>query len=229
MKKISQAVVLAGALAGGGSVWADWFDCFCPFMGIDFYEAWMKPQNDWELIFPKAYPGVTLYLGGRFCDNIGFEIGYDTSSRKSRHWELNRSMTVFRGTPGILLRGDTKIRRSGAHFDLIGYWPLVECFELFGTIGVGWVQASINSSINNISDPVASALVTTSVKGRTLLRLGLGVNYMLTDTIGVRFKGGYETTSSLRARGNNAFTNLGFNTKPFKGTGTLAAGLFYRF
>lgn len=230
MKQLAKSMVLASVLTAAGSASADWFDCFCPFVGLDYYQVWMKPKNSWVSIFPKTYPGATFYLGGRFCENLGFEVGYDTSTRKGMSYVLPRGTRFFNGTTVSNLTAQTKLRRSGAHFDLIGYWPLVECFELFGTIGYGWVQGSITTTINNINvDPVASAIISTTLKGRSVLRLGLGVNYMLTDMIGVRLKGGYETTSSIRAKGNNIFTTYGFSTKPFKGTATLAAGGFIRF
>ena len=39
MKNLARSLVVASALTFGGTASADWFDCFCPFIGIDYYQV----------------------------------------------------------------------------------------------------------------------------------------------------------------------------------------------
>lgn len=228
MKNLAKSLVVAGAMAVAGTASADWFDCFCPVIGIDYYQVWMKAKNGFSNFAAKNYPGGTIYVGAKFADCLGFEIGYDTSTNKSRNW------TVPAGTFGAAtsVTGTTKIRRSGGHIDLIGYMPIdcFDCVELFGSIGYGWVEPKITVTTSSVVDPFGGAIATTSGKGRSVLRLGAGINYMLSECIGVRAKIGYESTSSIRVNGNaNFVNNTTLTNKPFRGSATLALGAFLKF
>lgn len=231
MKKLTKSLVMASAMTVAGSASADIFDCFCPFLGVDYYQAWMYPQTPWNTIFPKQFPGGTLYTGAKFSECFGFEVGYDTSVKKSHAWNLNRGITFFNGTTTVPISGTVKMRRSGGHIDFLAFWPFANCFEFFGAIGWGYVEPKfwVFTNVRDNIDRVNTTILSLHGEGRSVLRLGAGVNYMLTDCIGVRAKVGYESTSSLRIKGNPNFTALGFNQRGFRGTGTFAAGAFIRF
>jgi len=215
MKNLVKSLVLAGALGTANVASADWFDCFCPVIGVDYYQAWMKATALFGNVFPKSYPGGTVYVGAKFADCLGFEVGYDTSTRKSRSFTLVQSTGVTTGT--------VKFRRSGAHFDLIGYMSVdcLDCVELFGSLGYGWVEPRV--TFTTLAGPTFAF----NGRGRSVLRLGVGGNYLLTDCVGIRAKVGYESTSSLRT--NSTTPNFGFSNKPFRGSITLALGAFVRF
>lgn len=211
---------------------ADCIFCFNPFIGADHYRIWMKGKGDYNEIFPKAYLGATLYVGAKVHPNYGFELGYDWSARKAKDWFLLQGQPFFGSQISSTFWGTVKIHRTGGHLDFVGYLPLPECFELFGTIGYGWVQPKIsvlNMTLNPGVIPNTSALSTLRGRGKSVLRLGAGINFMFMDFVGLRLKAGWESTASLRVHGNTAFTRLGYDTKGFKSSATAAAGLFARF
>ena len=233
MKFIPKNVLmLLSALLVGSSASADALGELNPYLGADYYQAWMRGNNDWKKIFPRSYRGATVYIGTRFCDTLGLEFGYDTSTRTKKDWSLPAGTRFFNGAvPNTGITGTTKINRSGVHLDLLGFLPITGCFDLFGTIGYGWVQSKIDiiQSTASASSSQSSALATVAGKGRSVLRAGIGGSYMVNDMVGLRAKLGWETTSTLRVKGNQAFIDLGYQSKGWKDTTALSIGAFVKF
>lgn len=211
---------------------ADFINDLEPFIGAEFYQVYMRGERNYSKIFPHASPGATIYLGTKLHRCLGIEIGYDWSSRVKRRWGLPGGTLFFNSAVragGI--SGTTKIRRSGGHFDFLGYLPITDCFELFGSIGYGWVQARIHTILNVPAgnNTMASVISTLTDRGRSVARVGLGASIMLNDYVGLRAKIGWETTSRLRIKGNQNFTPLGFSTKGWKDSVTGSIGTFVKF
>lgn len=235
MKNIVKSLMVVGAMAAAGVANADWCDCIQPVIGADYYQAWMKGKGSYNQVYPKSYPGATIYVATKFSECFGLELGYDWSARKSKNFTFGTGTSFFGNTitdSGVT--GNTKLRRTGGHLDLVGFIPLCDCWELFGSLGYGWVQTKVTTTITSVgpsttSANLSSALLSVSGKGRSVFRVGVGALYMVTDCVGLRAKLGWESTSSLRVDGNTAFNNLGFNNKAYKGSATVAAGAFVKF
>jgi hypothetical protein len=230
MKSVVKKMLMVGALVTAGGVSAEWGDVF-PFMGFDYYQVFMKGNRDWGSTFPKSYPGATLYIGTKFHENFGLEIGADWSAKKSQKDNYLQSTFMKNQTNPTGLSTSTNLKRNGAHLDLITYLPIVDSLELTGHIGVGWVHPKVEIATNfgSSSSQMASALVTTTGKTKALVRLAIGLNYMVTEMVGIRAKLGWENSSALRLSGNSSFNTLGFNTKGFKDSKTAAVGMFVKF
>lgn len=230
MRHIGKSLVIATVLVAASGVSAE--EMF-PYLGVDYTQTYMRARNAWNLVFPKDYPGASVYVGTRFHENWGLELGYDWSTRKTKNFNLPAGTPFFGGAISAAgLRGNTKIRRTGGYLDMLGTLPVAECVELLGSLGVGWVQAKIVTSFSSEpvgATPASSAIGTVSGKGRCVARLGFGAAFMVTELVGVRAKINWASTSTLRLKGNTAFTNLGYDTKGFKGSTTLLAGIFVRF
>ncbi len=230
MRNIVKSLVIAGTLMATGSAVAELND-ISPYIGVDYYQPWMRGKGDWNLVFPKTYPGATLYVGTKFHEFFGLELGYDWGSRKTKNWVLPAGSPFMGNTLTTTLSGNTKIRRSGGHLDLVGFLPVAECLELTGSVGFGWVQPKITSSFSVTPGTTSnsSALASVSGKGRGVFRVGVGASYMVTEMVGVRAKVGWEGTSTLRVNGNALFTSLGYDKKAFKGTTAMSVGAFVKF
>jgi hypothetical protein len=232
MRHIGKYLVIAGALFAANSANAE-VDMF-PYLGVDYTQTYMRAKNNWNLIYPNQYPGASFYVGTRFHENWGVELGYDWSARRTHDFTLPNGSKFFAGTITSPkgLSGTIKLRRTGGYLDALGAFPVAECVELFGTVGFGWVQTQIFSSFNSEvpgGSLTSSAITSVSGKGRGVFRLGFGGIFMVTETVGVRAKINWASTSTLRLKGNAAFTNLGYETKAFKGSTALLAGIFVRF
>ncbi len=232
MKNIAKSLVVAGAMAVAGSVSADVIADLNPYVGVEYQQGWMKPKNLYLArdIAPKAFQGFDLYVGTKIQDNFGVELGYDWSRNQKKSW-TNSNLPKLVNTSVV---GKTKAKRSAVHLDLVGFMPVADCTELFASVGVGSVKAKANVTVADkdakgvalTPAQLADAKAATSVtfKAKTVLRLGAGVNYMVTDMVGLRAKLGWENTSRLRAK----FAD-GTSSKAFKDAVTASAGAFVRF
>jgi len=170
-------------------------------LGLDYYQAWRGVKRNLHRVLPSSFPGGTFYVGGKW-DCLGFEFGYDSSVNVKKNWTLAPGTRV--GNNLIALRtvhGKSRVRFSGLHFDVLGYLPLDPCMEFFGAIGYGRANG---------------------------LRLGVGLNYMVTECLGVRAKLGYEHNASIHV--NNTVENSVLDQRqPFTHAGTVSLGGFVRF
>lgn len=211
---------------------ADDADDISPYLGADYYYVQMKSKNGWDKVFPNQYPGgASVYVGTKFHQNFGLELGYDWSQHQEKEWTLPAG-SVFFQTVTTALSGTTRIERNGGHLDVLTFLPVADCFELVGSVGFGWVQTKIEMRSLSLTPGAtieSSALASTAGKGSAVFRVGVGGLYMLTDMVGVKAKLGFEGTSTLKLKGNNAFVNAGYNEKAFKGSTTLAVGAFFKF
>lgn len=241
MKHIAKSLVIVGAMAAASSAFADFGD-INPYVGADYQQAFMATHSPFKVGTKKSFPGLNLYVGTKFHENFGVELGYNWSKNQSKKFTLGAGELVgavnnaaARVAAGTNVTGSIKQKRSGAFFDLVGFLPAGDCFELLGSLGLGWVKTGIAgkdiaSSTAGTNAGVVSAFSNLSAKTKMVYRLGLGGSYMMTDMVGLRVKVGYEGTSRLRLKDNNSsLSNLGISTKKFTDSVTATAGLFVKF
>lgn len=214
--KIVASLVVAGAMIAASNANAGMIDDVCPVVGIDYQHVWQKGKGTFGPFLPKSYPGFSAYIGTRWAENWGLELGFDHAGKKLR----NALVSVG----GVSQTVGTSVRRIGGHVDLAGYLPVADCLELMGTLGVGWVRAKthVSSKITSTGAAVSSANV--PVKTKAVPRVRLGFNYMVTDCVGLRALAGWEGTSALRLK-NDVFGTK----KAFKSSATVSAGAFFKF
>jgi len=231
MNRIAKSLVLLSAVAAAGSANADFGDV-CPYVGIDYYHAWMKGKNftrangnvvEFSRLLPKSYPGVSLYIGAKFHEYFGLEFGVETSTTKSR--TLSDSDKAAFGIPSSTA-AKFKVRRSGAHLDLVGTLPLNECFDLLGFVGWGWIKPKV--SFDEVDQSGDHTITPASAKGKSVARVAVGASYLITDTIGLRAKLGWEGTSVLKVNTVNMIGE-GSKVKLFKDSMTASIGAFVKF
>jgi hypothetical protein len=234
MKQVVKSLVVVGAMLAAGTAAADMDMDFRPFVGVDYLQAWMEGKGTMpnsnvagQNAFKKSYPGATVYVGTKFMDNLGLELGWDTSSAKTRTstGAVAANGATIAGS-GVTLSNKTK--RSGFHVDLVGFMP-VDCWELFGSLGYGSVKAKVSNQTATFTGttPAQQAAFNTayplSSKQKGVFRLGVGASYMFTDMFGLRAKLGWESTNNLRLTAAN-----GTKVNLFKNSTTLALGAFVR-
>jgi len=231
MKQVVKGLVLAGTMAVAGSVGADMFGDFIPYIGADYYQAWMKPDKFYKGELPKSYPGATIYIGNKFTENFGVELGFDYSGTKKKMSTTTETGNVGGVAANATVTETAKVSRRGAHLDLVGFLPINECINLFGSVGYGWVKPKIsiqNVTVANVAGiPIPTITEQDTLKGKanSVFRLGAGAEWMMTDMFGLRGKVGWETTSALY--GTNEADDP--KVKVFKDSVTVAVGAFVRF
>jgi opacity protein-like surface antigen len=147
---------------------------------------------------------------------------------------------------GVQTKIDTQLR--GIHLDLNVYYPLSDCWDIVGSMGAGVIKPKITLSVLSNTLPKtnptlsntpglfpndAIALASTKGKTKTVFRIGLGSQYMLSEAVGIRANLRWESTTSLRVDGNYQFQQSSLNTtglrKIFINTASLSVGVSYKF
>lgn len=144
--------------------------------------------------------GFKVFGGYQFNKNFAIEGGY---------FDLGQFGFTTNTTPAGTLSGDIKLK--GLNLDALGILPITEKFSAFGRIGVTHTQANdsfVGTGAVNVPNPNPSSRDTN-------LKVGLGLQYALTDALTVR-------TEIERYRIDDAVGNKG-------DVDLVSVGLVYRF
>lgn len=144
--------------------------------------------------------GYKLYGGYRLNQNLAVEGGY---------FDLGNFGFNATTAPTGTLSGNIKLR--GLNLDLVGTLPITERFSAFGRIGANYAQAR-----DSFTGTGAVHVLNASPSARdTNLKVGLGLQYALTDSLAMR-------AELERYRINDAVGNKG-------DIDMVSVGLVYRF
>lgn len=139
-------------------------------------------------LLPDTFHSFSPYLGMRFNQYFGAEIGY-VSSLEDDYTEVISSVPVT-----------TPISYTGYYIDAVGYFPLrVAKFDIMGSMGFG--QYDLDADL----DP--TSVITSDIGGsESAFRIGFGAQYYFSKRFGAR-------ALIRRATFNEGLTtfNLGLN------------------
>lgn len=223
IRKIVKGLLLASSVAVCVGAFAEMEDVN-PLVGIDFKQTWARGNDGLSDVLPKSYPGFDIFVGSRFHENFGVEVGYDWSLKKHKH---STGTTVYNG---YTVNGPikTSARFQGPRLEVAGFLPLENSFELVGRVGLSYVKANLHTvgfqtttvtdaSGNAVSNPWGSE----TGKSKLLMRAAGGAQYMVADNVGLRGLVGWENYSRLRMKD--------VSSKVFKDSVSLTVGAFYKF
>lgn len=211
MKKLVKSLLVVGAsMVAANSAVASMVDDFCPYVGIDYKQRWMNDR-----FIPggssnrnSSFYGGTIYLGTRW-DCFGLEVGLEGAGRN------RRSVSVG------ALTASYKTSLWGGYIDALAYVPVADCVEVLGGFGIGVLSPRVTGTLVT---PAGTLAGTSGSKAAAVARLRLGLNYMVSDCVGLRGVIGWETTENLATR-------IGAISRahPFGNSFTLQAGVFAKF
>lgn len=144
--------------------------------------------------------GYKLYVGNRFNRHLALEGGY---------FDLGKFDYTATTVPAGTMEGQLAFR--GWNIDLLGIFPVSERLAVFSKIGLHHSKAKVDfagSGAVNVLNPRFS-------KTDTNYKLGVGLQYRITDALGLRLE--YERYRMDDAVGNTGDLDL------------LSAGLVYHF
>ncbi|MDB6096579.1 MAG: hypothetical protein JWM09_857 [Francisellaceae bacterium] len=218
MKHIAKKLVMA-TIAGVAFNSAIAAEDFCPYVGVDFKQTWMSPHKELKDEMPKSYSGANLFIGGKFNENIGLELGYDFSPKKKKNYtEINNSELDFAGNVvPAHVNMQSKTRVQNVHLDVVGYLPLENDFEFLVSAGLGLFNIKGSDHYRDTGALYDSA----KSKQTPIARVGLGVQGMVQENIGVRAMARWENTSRVKVKGTSF--------KPLKDSFSANFGVFYQF
>lgn len=193
-------------------------DDLFPYAGFDFEWTAMKGNHDWRKRLPADYPGGNFYAGLRLFD-LELEGGYDFTTKRNRH------------SKKLALK--TRVRTDSWHIDLNGFLPpefLAVCtdIEIMGSIGIGTTKASISARPRR-RDADLFQVLPVSANRKSILRLGVGAQYMFENCMGIRGMIRWKNTDRFVLRPNFINQENGFGHKPCENAVTIAIGVFTYF
>lgn len=175
--------------------------------------------------FRHRYPQVNAYVGLKLCDYLGLETGYFASNELSRDafFDINdRNLGDITADP---TRSIGSSRIQGWHLNAVGYVPLnMYCLTAFAYVGVSNSKIVLRDIITEIAG-IPGSLTTNFSQTKTILRAGTGLQYMITNCIGVRGLVGWENTSKF----NKITSNQAEVLAKLKDSVLLSFGIFARF
>ncbi len=215
----------------------NFMDC-CPsfYAGADAQLRHMPFQKDFGgNILKKNYPQGNFFAGFKLNNCIGIEAGYEVSKKKTGNRVHSPADLIFGTTiepldppflVGISETSHASTRINGWNLNLVGFMP-VWCEEynlnLIGSVGLAQLRLKTHNRRTTretvtLYDPITDAAigladevtVTNAAynKRKVVLRLGAGVQHMLTECFGVRVLVNWENTAKLRAQGRRPDTGL---------------------
>jgi hypothetical protein len=193
MKKLILLGIMAWTVSGSASA-GTLFEKNVPFIGLDYKWTRAKLKTDWNNLFAESFPGISLYGYMKFTDYVGFEIGYDMTARKSKNrgvqaGEMVGGLTVPANVSGY----DSSLRFAGPYADLVAFLPMDANLELFFSIGLGRVKPTINvKSLTSSTTPFDAAMTSLRGQHQKISRVGIGGNWAITESVGMRVKILYE-------------------------------------
>lgn len=134
-----------------------------------------------ELVITQNKPGINIFVGGRFNEYIGGELGFGL-------------IATVRGTAQLNREATNKI--NNIFLDMLAYMPVATNADLIGSIGVGAIQS--HSNVQGATFQDKSALD----KAKTGYRLGGGAQYYMTNNWSTRVMVRYQQGSQTFLRSN---------------------------
>ncbi len=139
--------------------------------------------------------GYKLFGGYQLNRNFAVEGGY---------FDLGRSSYTFNTTPVGSFNGETRVR--GLNLDLVGMLPVSDRFSVFGRIGAAYAQSRASFT----STGAVAANTTNPRRNDTNLKVGLGMQYAITEALAVRAElERYRINDPVRNRGHIDMASVG--------------------
>lgn len=212
MKKLLSTSIIAASLISSSIASAamchdNWY------AGAAIRYTWAKGKDNFERVLPKHYPGGELFIGYRFYEHVAAELGYFSTTSKSR--TANNVTISGLGIANATVKGSA--RYHGGTLDLLGFLPLDGCWELFGGPGIGLGREKVKFEVAGVN------LDNLKQKTRAFWRLKGGAQYMVTDNVGLRGYLQFDGFNSMRIEYNSV------SYKPSKFGTTIGLGAFVTF
>ena len=139
--------------------------------------------------------GYKLFGGYQLNRNFAVEGGY---------FDLGRFNYRVNTVPLGTFTSDTQVR--GLNLDLVGILPLSDQFSVFGRIGAAYAQSRANFARTGVPSLISSS----TSRNDTNLKVGLGMQYAITEALAVRAElERYRISDPVRNRGNIDMASIG--------------------
>lgn len=144
-----------------------------PYIGLNMQFHHMKFQSPENKLRSANSPQGNFIAGVHLLDDLAIEAGYNVLSWDFRNYQRFHTF-AFEKTTGA----DHHLK--GPHVDLVGTFPISCSLKLVGSIGAGHLRSKWH-----IED-MGQAAEENHTKHRTILRMGAGFRYLITESVALR-------------------------------------------
>lgn len=214
-----------------GNIWAAESFELAPYAGVDAQMRHMSFERHFGgNIFHKSYPQANVFLGLKFKECVGVEIGYEFSKTQRHARNYNVGDVVFgqiitSGASNPLLvsesfSGHASAKTYGWNFNLVGFYP-VFCgdnnMQLIASIGFAHLRLTAHHVLLNrnvllnefaleegLRIPITDVILEARnyKRRKNIFRMATGVQHMWGDCLGIRALITWEYTTKLKAHRN---------------------------
>jgi hypothetical protein len=231
-KLCTTSLILLGL---SGNIWAAESFELAPYAGVDAQMRHMSFERHFGgNIFHKSYPQANVFLGLKFKECVGVEIGYEFSKtqRHARNYNVGdvvfgQTLTSKASNPLLLsehFAGHAAAKTYGWNFNLVGFKPVIcgdNNLQLIGSIGFAHLRLKVHHLLINtnvllnafaleegVRQPLTEVIFDTrNYKSRkNIFRMATGVQHMWGDCLGIRALITWEYTTKLKAKKNQHST-----------------------
>lgn len=206
-----------------------------PYLGIDAQMRHMGfDKNFGGNVLKKRQPQGNVFLGLKYRECVAVEFGYEftRTQRRARRYDVGNSVfgQTFLPVPlGFSSTQESHVSSKlyGWNINLVGFFPILcgeNNLQLVGSIGMARLKSKTRDAFistvtepDRFSDPLIFPNATQTItdfdrfhykRRKTVLRLGTGLQHMMSDCLGIRALINWEHTDKIKARGRNVTTHM---------------------
>lgn len=201
ISKVAATMLLASSLP----VSAEMCSSFNPYVGADAQYRYMPFENDFGgNIFKKTSPQANFFVGNRFNEYFGFELGYNTSKKVKRDTRLGQGQSLAGDLPfgaGEFLDIHATSKVSAISANAQGFLPIPNICGLDAVGSIGLARVKVNLTYDRLRDengPINAGVRRTFAAHRTVMRLGAGLQYAILDNLSIRALLNWENTRKFQ-------------------------------
>lgn len=199
-----------------------------PYVGVEYQYQHIKANSTWHdaAILPANFNNYSVFIGTKYHPNFGIEFGYYHYFKYS---QAQANVANFNGQAvptNPLVIGQMRMRGFSADWN--AHYFLDPKFNVFALIGAATYDPLLNFVTNDNSN-FGQAISTVHAKNKTVLRLGVGAEY-LEKWWGVRTRILWDRTQSLELDVSQAQPLFGaIPPQAFDQSFVVTLGVFFRF
>jgi hypothetical protein len=145
----------------------------------------------------KKSPSLGAFLGTRFNEYLGAELGYTALKTSKQTLVNNNTLTVKMRNP---------------YLDVLGYIPVANDVDVIGSIGVGRLQTKTSMKAANNATLQLTSMQHSDAKAKAGVRLGVGAQYKFDTNFGgrvmLRHQKGNKAVKNVDSAGLSLFYQL---------------------
>lgn len=207
-----------------------------PYVGLDFQTRHIGYDQDrGGNVFAKQVPQINIFAGLDINPYLAVELGYESSIEQTKNVRLGPGQFEVGGLPvpsGGFNDINTSVQFQGVFASLLGKYP-IWCYpdlQIIGLVGLTSLNIHLTSTLtqDNIGTLDPDENIRTYNQNKVVGRLGIGLQHMFFDCVGVRALATWEDTARFNLVRSKESTRDDVFAK-LHGSTIYSIGVFYSF